>query len=168
MNTFVLTEADSENLQKIRDKTESEFLKFMSTIIKRVEITIPENVYGSSKSQNKMCYFLMQPQSMYLERMSQKEFIQQIDVNDPRNYLTQYMKLLLLEMDGNYDLSRRSNLIYNLTKNDVLTYHKYFAWCVGLGINLWCISVLHLDNNDERSERKLVSDVHLKSINIVS
>lgn len=110
----------------------------------------------------------MQPQSMYLERMSQKEFLQQIDVNDPRNYLTQYMKLLLLEMDGNYDLSRRSNFIYNLTKNDVLTYHKYFAWCVGLGINLWCISVLRLDNNDERSERKLVSDVHLKSINIVS
>lgn len=79
-----------------------------------------------------------------------------------------FIDLLILEMDMNYDLSRRYPFIYNLTKNDVFWIHKLFAWLVGFVINIMCLLLLKLDNNPVKGNRKLEAEDWFKFINISS
>jgi Ion transport protein len=118
-----------------KERLNENFLTFISKVVRKIEISLPIK-NSTTDRQNKMVYFLLQPQTSYLEDSTKKNFITTLDVNNSRAYLIKYMKIMMIEMESKFELSKSNKYMYSLTKNKVITVHKFIAWGVGVIINL--------------------------------
>lgn len=88
-----------------------ELLKFVSKLIGRVEISLPENLYYNKnlneeeKRANRLVYFPRMPETFFLEQSTQSKFLSSFDHENPRYDLVKNMYLFTLEMSENKTLS---------------------------------------------------------------
>ena len=134
---------------KIDYKLKSSFLTFMSTIINSVEVSISDPYGHEITRTNQIVYFLRLPHTFYLESQSKLEFINKMDLDNSRQEICANIDILIEEMDLNYSLTLSYPFMYNMTTNDVMETHKIIAWFLGLFINIACLVLLKLNDEDE-------------------
>lgn len=119
-------------------------------VTKRIEITIGDTSMGETQL-NKIIYYIVKPETMFLENETKLEIYDEIDINNKRADFQKLFKRFFVEMNLNHQSYIQNSFLYWLTKNDTLRYSKYFCWIIGLVLNLVCLYSYELSEASEEN-----------------
>jgi hypothetical protein len=163
LTMFYQNEMDEEDLIENAEqysKIKKEFsedmvsLMFLLKISRKIEISV-ENGLDTSRF-NKIVYFPIMPQSFFLEKKTFLDFLNNHDLENSRYELMKLMPLFFREMDQNHSFSKRNQLVFSMSKNDSFYIQQQLCWIFSFLINLACINVYRLGENEDRGNRDII------------
>lgn len=147
---------NAEQLNKIKKEFSEDMvsLMFLLKISRKIEISVQSNIDNSRF--NKIVYFPIVPQSFFLEKKTFMDFLNTHDLENSRYELMKLMPLFFREMDQNHKFANRNSWLYLMSKNDSFYIQQQICWSVSFLINLACINVYRLGENEDRGNRDIV------------
>ena len=145
------------------------FFMFVLKISKKIEISV--KLPTMEERVQKLVYFPVLPNTLYIEEKTKKDFVRHVDLDNRREDFMRQFPKFFMEMDDNYQFSLNHRLMYLISKNDTFYKLKFLCWIIGFYINVLCFVFLELNDvsgGSNLDSRKLQASDYKNLINISS